>query len=442
MESNPTHTATTTHAAFALQSPPEAHDGGVADLLLTGDMDGPWSGFGGCFNELGWLALSKVDPALREQTLDRLFLPEGECRFEFCRLPIGANDYSIDWYSLAETPDDFALRDFSIERDKGCLIPYIKAAQRRRPDMLLFASPWSPPAWMKRPAIYNGGCFIRERDYLDAYARYFLRFIEAYAAEGIRVGQVHVQNEPMSEQRFPSCVMTGEEFRVFIGQYLGPVLEKAGCETEIWLGTLNGPETDHRKWHTGFNDYANMVLLDPDARRYTRGVSYQWAGKYALHRTRLAFPEVPMIQSENECGDGSNSWQHAWYVADLLHHYLSHGVAGYVYWNMVLEPNGASTWGWQQNSLLTVHPDNKTVTVNPEYHIMRHYSAFVKRGDRRETCARPWAGNAIAFRRTEDEAAVVVIRNPFADARTILIEERGRTWRVRLPGESLNTITL
>jgi len=438
-----THTATTAAAPFSLQKPPEVDTGNAtADLRLTGDLDEPWRGFGACFNELGWLALSKLNASLRKQTLDRLFDPAGEARFEFCRLPIGANDYSSDWYSLDETPGDFELHHFSIERDKICLIPYIKEALKRRPDLTLFASPWSPPTWMKRPAIYNGGSFIQEPRYWDAYARYFLRFIEAYAAQGIRIAQIHVQNEPISRQPFPSCVITGEEFRIFIGQYLGPLLVKHGCETEVWLGTLNGPPSDERKFTTGFNEYANVVLQDPDARKYTKGVSYQWDGRNAVHRTRLAFPDVPLIQSENECGDGANTWEYAWYVADLFHHYLSQGVSGYVYWNSVLEPNGESTWGWRQNSLFTVDPQNGTITPNAEYHIMRHYSAFVRRGDRRETCASAWAGNAIAFRRESDGSAAVIVRNPFADARTIRIAEASRRWRVTLPAKSLNTITL
>ena len=441
--SSPTHTATTVSAPFAVQAPPELdHGAATADLTLTGELDEPWRGFGACFNELGWVALSKLDTAEREQVLDRLFDPTGEARFNFCRLPIGANDYSLGWYSLADTPNDFEMRHFSIKRDRHCLIPYIQAALRRFPELTLFASPWSPPVWMKRPAIYNGGRFIQEQCYWEAYARYFLRFVEEYAAEGIRIAQVHVQNEPVSRQPFPSCVMSGEEFRIFIGKYLGPLFEKNGCETEIWLGTLNGPETDERKFRSGFNEYANAVLLDPDAGKYTKGVSYQWAGKYALHRTRLAFPNVPLIQSENECGEGANSWEHAWYVADLLHHYLSHGVIGYVYWNSVLEPKGESTWGWRQNSLFTVDPQRGAISANPEYHIMRHYSAFVKRGDRRETCASPWAGNAVAFRREEDHSAAVIVRNPFAGGRSIRIADGSRRWRVQLSPESLNTVIL
>jgi len=124
-----------------------------------------------------------------------------------------------------------------------------------------------------------------------------VKFVEAYAAEGIRIHQLHIQNEPVSSQKFPSCVITGEEFARFIGRHLGPVLEKSGLPVELWLGTLNGPETDDRKWWTTFNDYAFTVMEDPAAARHIRSVSYQWAGKYAVWKTRLAYPDLPLIHA-------------------------------------------------------------------------------------------------------------------------------------------------
>ncbi len=267
-------------------------------------------------------------------------------------------------------PGDFALKHFTIERDRRALLPYLREAKRRQPALELFASPWSPPTWLKTPPICNGGRLRDDRRHLDAYARYLLKFCQAYAAEGLPIAQLHVQNEPVSAQTFSSCLINGEEFRRFIGQHLGPVFEKAGCDTALWIGTINGPETDHRKFSSGFNDMVFPVLEDARTSRHVKGVSYQWAGKYAVWRTRLAYRE------------------HAWYVADLLHHYLTQGCDGYVYWNMVLEPGGASTWGWKQNSLFTVDPATRQLTTNPEYHVLRHYSAFVRRGDRRLNCSR------------------------------------------------------
>ncbi len=441
----PRHIATTELRPYTPLPAPRALKGSRRpshpDLRLLPEETVTWRGFGGCFNELGWNALAHLPAKVHNDVLDRLFSPDGEMKFELCRLPIGANDYSDDWYSLADVPGDWALEHFSLDRDRKKLLPYIRSALRRRPDIELFASPWSPPAWLKRPAVMNYGKLPMEKRTLTTYADYFVKFVQAYAAEGVTIHQVHPQNEPCSSQKFPSCVLTGEELRHFIGQYLGPAFERAGLSTEIWLGTLNNTETDDRKFWTSFNDYAFTVLQDPDAARHVRGIAYQWSGKYSVWRTHLAYPSLPMIQSENECGDGRNTWQYAWYVADLLHHYLAQGTCGYVYWNMVLEPNGHSTWGWEQNSLFTVDPATRTLTTNPEYHILRHYAGHIPRGSRQLTCEAPWASNAVAYHTPAGET-VCVVHNPFDRVHHLTIETRGQTLVTKLPAKSLNTLIL
>ena len=106
-------------------------------------------GFGGCFNELGWEALSSVSYAEKNDILQNLFDPTSGCKFNICRMPIGANDYAVDWYSFNETAGDYDMNHFSIARDRLRLIPYIKEAQSIRPDLKIWASPWSPPSWIK-----------------------------------------------------------------------------------------------------------------------------------------------------------------------------------------------------------------------------------------------------------------------------------------------------
>ena len=149
---------------------------------------------------------------------------------------MGASDYASDWHSYTEKRDDFALDSFSIERDQAELLPYIQEALARRPDMQFFGSPWSPPTWMKSPSVYNYGRFRMEPRYLDTYARYFVRFLETYKARGVRVGQVHPQNEPVADQKFPSCVWTGEQLCDFIGGHLGLVLAREALTPKCGSG--------------------------------------------------------------------------------------------------------------------------------------------------------------------------------------------------------------
>jgi len=433
---------TTTQTPWTHLPDPQPSTGDAPpDLEITGERTVTFRGFGACFTELGWRALGHLDSGARAELLDDFFRPDGAMGFEFCRMPIGANDYSEDWFSHNETPGDLSMAHFSIDRDRRAILPYLREALSRNPSIDLFASPWSPPTWLKNPPVFNFGRLRNDPASLDAYALYFVKFVQAYAAEGIRIAQVHVQNEPCSTQKFPSCVMTGAEMRDFIGRHLGPAFERAGLDCEIWLGTINGPETDaERKTWTGFNDYAFTVMEDPAARRFVRGISYQWAGKYAVWRTRMAYPELPLIQSENECGDGRNSWDEAWYVADLFFHYLAQDAAAHVFWNPVLEPGGESSWGWKQDSLVTVDPATGTLTHNPQWHIMRHFAGSIRRGDRRLACRRPWSANAVAYERAGQ--AAVVLRNPLAEPREVRIATPAACWSTRLPANSLSTFHL
>ena len=415
--------------------------GSDATLELTNTRHQTLDGFGGCFNELGWIALSKLSQEQRDIILDDLFLNASGCKFNFSRLPIGANDYAEKWYSHNETENDFEMKYFSIEQDHKYLLPYIKEGLKRQPDMKLFASPWSPPTWMKFPKSYNYGTLVWEPKYLDAYALYFLKFIQEYKKEGITINQIHVQNEPAHDQKFPSCLWTGDQFREFIGCYLGPLFERNGIDASIWLGTINAPEMDDRRLYTDYDHYANLVLSDPIARRYIEGVSYQWAGKHTIQRTHESWPEIKLIQSENECGDGKNTWEYAHYIFTLFRHYFANGANAYVYWNMILEEGGRSTWGWNQNSLISINPATQEVTYNPEYYVMKHFSHFLSPGAVRIGTKGHFTGNSIAFE-NPDGSYVIIINNSMKQERELNLLCNKNTYTMHLKPNSINTFLL
>lgn len=398
-------------------------------------------GFGGCFNELGYHAIQQLPEQEQQTVYEALFSPDGDCRFSICRLPIGASDYALEWYSHNETDDDIDMAHFSIERDRKYLIPYIKEALKRNPDLQLFASPWSPPTWMKFPKAYNYGTLRWEPAILTAYALYFVKFVQAYAEEGITIHQVHVQNEVVADQKFPSCVWTGEQLREFIRDYLGPAFKQHGLQTEIWLGTINGIERDlFTKSASDYDAIAAPALSDPEAAKYISGVGFQWAGKYALQQTVQSYPDKRYMQTENECGDGQNTWEYAQYVFNLYRHYFVNGANAYIYWNMILEPEGKSTWGWKQNAMMTAQVEKQKVELNPEYFVMKHFSHFVKPGARRVEMEGPWTGSAVAFR-NPDNTNVIVVQNPFKEAREAVINIGGKNYTFSLEKESFHTIS-
>ena len=413
-------------------------------LTLTGKEEQTVEGFGGCFNELGYIALSSLEPERQAEVLDALFGKDG-CAFNWGRIPIGADDYADIWYSHDENDGDYGMEKFSIERDEKYLLPYIREAQKRVPGMKFFASPWSPPAWMKKPAVYNYGRLVRDEKTQLAYCEYFRKFLDAYEKEGVKVSRLCIQNEPFADQKVPSCLWSSEEFRVFIRDYIGPYFEKEKVDTEIWLGTLNGP-TEMEFTMAGiqndlYSSYVDNILFDDDARKYISGIGYQWNGQRVIHKTHETFPELGLMQTENECGDGSNNWTYAAYIFDLVRHYFQYGVSVYTYWNMILQPGGASTWGWRQNTMITIDPETKEVTYNPEFYVMKHYAHFIKEGAKVLEGSGHWNMSAMAFKNPDGEI-IVTVQNTLDRARVFTFEGEGKSFSAELAPHSMNTFAL
>ena len=173
----------------------------AAVVDITGKRAQVIDGLGGTFNELGWDALCQLDERQRTEVIRQLFAPT-ESNYTYCRIPIGASDFAMNFYSLNDVADDFEMINFSVDRDRHILMRYIKSAQAFQPQLKIWGSPWSPPAWMKTNNHYassydndahNHNGLPRERElelpttgfkmqqgYLQAYALYFAKFVEAY----------------------------------------------------------------------------------------------------------------------------------------------------------------------------------------------------------------------------------------------------------------------
>jgi glucosylceramidase len=405
-------------------------------------------GFGACFNELGWTSLVLLNEVDRSSILRELFDPTADgARFTLCRMPVGANDFSLKPYSYDETPGDFALKDFSIDNDRATLMPFIHAAQRYQKDLRLWASPWTPPSWMKTNNYYAGGpapgkpgytptpkgnedapedMFVLDERNLRAYAVYFGRFIDAYRAEGIRIGMVMPQNEFVARQKFPSCTWSPAGLAKFL-HYLGPEMQKRGVE--IFFGTMN--------W--GSAEGIASVFADKAAAQYVKGLGLQWAGKNALPALRERYPQLRFYQTEQECGDGKNMWEYTTYCWQLMKHYLRSGVSAYMYWNLALEQGRPSTWGWLQNSLVSVDASTRSFRYTHDYYLMKHLSRFVQVGARRvETSGT--CDDALAFI-NPDGSIVAVLGNETSALQSVRLSARGRTLGVKLAPQSISTVS-
>ncbi len=424
----------------------------TAEVDMAGTLQ-TIEGFGTCFNELGWTSLGLLSESDREVIFRELFEPGFGANFRICRMPIGANDFSRNWYSYNETDGDFEMKNFSIANDEETLIPFIKEALKRNPELKLWASPWCPPTWMKYnrhyacgmsqdregEPFYNGllpkqqgkegtNMFIQEDRYFEAYALYFAKFIKAYREKGIDIFMVMPQNEFNSCQVFPSCTWTAAGLNKFVGEYLGPKMQELGVD--LMFGTMERANTL----------LTDTLLQDPYSSRYIKGVGFQWAGKKAIGKVHKDYPALKIYQTEQECGNGKNDWHTCMYSWDLMKHYLSNGANVYTYWNTSLEEGGISRWGWRQNSLITVNPETKSYKYNYEYYLMKHFSHYVLPGAQCLLVSGEFA-ELMAFK-NQDGSVVLVLNNKDNQAKTVNVKLVNEVISLELQANSINTVTV
>ena len=408
-------------------------------------------GFGACFNELGWTSLGPLEDEDKDAIFRELFAPGVGANFNICRTPLGANDFSRDWYSYDETPGDFALEHFSISNDLETLVPFIKSALRYHPELKLWASPWSPPIWMKYNRHYAGELsepdkppnglkseqlaqegtdqFIQEDRYFNTYSAYFARFIQEYSRQGIEISMVMPQNEFNSPQPFPSCCWTAQGLARFIS-FLGPELQK--LNVEVFFGTMERPN----------EKLVDLVLRDPKAGKYIKGAGFQWAGKRAIVGIHRRYPDLKLYQTEQECGDGKNDWRYCRYAWTLLKTFLENGVSAYHYWNIALNEGGVSRWGWAQNSLVTINKVARTYKYNYEFYLLKHISRFVMPGAKRlDTFTLSGYENLLAFV-NPDETVVILIQNDLGQDLPVRIKVGDKVIGATLEADSFNTFVV
>lgn len=399
--------------------------------------------FGGAFNEQGWAALQLVSAAERDAALRALFDRESGLGFDYCRLPIGASDYALDRYTLDESPGDTQMARFSIERDKQRLIPYVKAAQALRPDLEFWASAWTPPTWMKTPPVFDGGAFKDDPVVYRAYALYLARYVESYAEQGIPISMVVPQNEPQELTHYPSCDWKPPQYVTFLRDHAGPLFAQRGLKTQLFLGTINRDQWD-----------LLSVLKDPGAARYISGVAVQWTGIAHAAGVRALRPELPLMQSETECGNNhwqpgfnpdkpGNDFDYASHTWRKLHDFFKAGANSYMLWNMVLDEQGKnidSARPWPQNSPIVVDRSSQRVIFTPMFWATKHFSRLIARGAQ-VVASRSSYPDQIAFR-NPDGTLVVELMNVTDAPVSLSVASGGAAHPVSLPPRSFATLLL
>jgi len=173
------------------------------------------AGLGGAFNEQGGEAFISLPEAKRSELAEALFNPNTGAGLTLCRTAMGASDFGLGPYSYSEIPNDYAMKHFSVERDTTSVIPFIRAAMEENPDLIIFASPWSPPAWMKENGVMDAGkdndrsknALKKDPRIYAAYALYFENYVKAYAQHGVKIDRIIIQNETDMSPPYPGCNM-------------------------------------------------------------------------------------------------------------------------------------------------------------------------------------------------------------------------------------------
>lgn len=362
-------------------------------------------GFGaGMTDASAELLLGITDAAARQALFAELFAPD-QLNLSFLRLPIGASDFSREHYSLADQPPGrTGLQSFSMAK-AGPQLAATLAAKKHNPELLLMASPWSAPAWMKG----NGSLITGKLDpahYAD-FAAYFDRYLREMRKVGLAVRYVSVQNEPNFEPtNYPGMRVDASSRAAFIGRHLGPLLARKHPGTAIL-------DWDHN-WDEAASPLA--VLSDPQARRYIAGVAWHcYAGEVtAQTRVRDAHPDKDVFFTECSGGGWAPKWGDVlgWMTENLIIGSSRNWSRATLLWNLALDQNDGPHNGGCGNcrGVVTVDSRSGAITRNVEYYVLGHAARFVRRGARRIASNLTGAISNVAFR-NPDGSLVMIAHN-------------------------------
>ena len=396
-------------------------------------------GFGAAFTDAAtYLIQDKLSSAQRESLLQELFSRNNNgLGLSFMRIPMGASDFSLVDYSYDDGASDTALTHFSIAPDLVYKLPVIQRALAINPQIVLMANPWSPPGWMKTSGSMIGGT-LKPEDY-GAFAGYFAKFIQAYAAAGVTINAISLQNEPQYEPPdYPGMLLDPVTRAELDGQYVGPLFARLGIKTMIW-------DWDHN-WD--LPQEPMTVFADTLASKYVQGVAWHcYKGDVSAQSTvHQAYPGKDTYFTECSGGDwatdfGSNI---TYFVGTMIIGTTRNWARSVALWNLALdEHDGPHTGGCTNcRGVVTINSSTAAVTRNVEYYALAHASKFVRPGAYRIASSSGLAGlSSVAFQNSDDQSIVVLVLNGNAQASTFSLQWSQKSFQYTLPPSSVVTFT-
>jgi glucosylceramidase len=404
-------------------------------------------GFGGAFTEATTMNLKCMNPELKKRAMEMYFDREKGIGYNFCRSTINSCDFSEDFYTYDDVDGDFELKHFDISHDKEPIIPTIREAMDMGEDVILYSSPWSPPAWMKTNEKMSKGGKLK-KDCYQVWADYVAKFIKEYEAAGVPVWGVTVQNEAKAEQGWESCFYTAEEERAYVVENLKPAMKRnqlADKKIMFW---------DHNKERVV--DRACVTMGDDVARDCLDGVAVHWySGDHfgALDVFHGLFPEKLIIASEQCTGKGKTVYASGEKYAHDIIGDLNNWANAWVDWNMVLDENGnPDHWKdeqqatgvpeekiWVGESPIVYDREKKALDIRSSYYYMGHFSKFIRRGAKRiGYSVYDSTLEACAFE-NPDGTIVCVVLNRTDDEKELALRYQGQLADVQMKAHSIYT---
>lgn len=344
-------------------------------------------GIGGAITDASAEVFAKLSPAKQREFLDAYYSKENGIGYTLARTNIHSCDFSSGSYTYVNEGDR-ELKSFSIDHDKQFRIPLIKRAMETTGGKLtLFASPWSPPAFMKsNNDMLHGGKLLPE--FYQPWANYFVKFINAYQKEGVPVWGITIQNEPMATQKWESCIFTAEDERDFLKNNLGKTLARAGLADKkiiIW---------DHNR--DLITQRVDTILADPEAAKYVWGIGYHWyenwsGGQQMFDNVGVvheSYPDKNLLFTEGTVESFNPARYQVWangerYGRSMINDF-NNGTVGWTDWNILLDENGGPNHVGNY-CLAPIHADTKTgeLIYTPSYYYIGHFSKFINQGAKR-----------------------------------------------------------
>lgn len=401
-------------------------------------------GTGAALTDASAETFAKLPKDKQEEVLRAYFDKETGIGYTVARTNINSCDFSSDMYTYV-TDGDKELKSFNIEHDRKYKIPFIKEAIKAAGGKLnLFASPWSPPAWMKdNNDMLHGGKL--KPDFYDSWAMYYTKFIKEYEKEGIPVWGISVQNEPMATQRWESCIYSAEEERDFLKNHLGPTMHKEGLADKKIIVWDHNRDLIYQRAQTYFND--------PEASKYIWGIGFHWYEDWSggqpmyenLKRVYESFPDKNIFFTEG-CAESFDAKRYnAWVLGEeygrSMINDFNNGMVGFTDWNILLDETGGPNHV-QNFCFAPVHGDTKTgqVIYTNAYYYIGHFSKFITPGAKRISSVASRSQLLTTAFRNEDGKTVVVVMNQGGAKFPYYLWINGKAAEITALPHSINTL--